>query len=70
MSDEETYERIRNEKMRDRFFCRLSWCCHEVCSQCDAYGQCFACANEGKPDKCQYCTREYEEAQDDGTAAD
>ena len=70
MSDEEMYERIRNEKMRDRFFCRLSWCCHEVCSQCDAYGQCFACANEGKPDKCQYCTREYEDAQDDGTAAD
>ena len=57
MTDEEMYEKIRNEKMRDRFFCRLNWSCHEVCSKCDAYGQCFACANEGMPDKCQYCTR-------------
>ena len=54
MTDQELNEKIRNGKMRAIIYCR----------------QHFAYVTVGNTDKCQHCTRQCEEAADNGGAAD
>lgn len=51
------------EEVRDRFFCKSYWSCKEYCSKCCSYGECYACASCGMPDRCQLCERYYTKEQ-------